>query len=61
MGRAASLGLGIDFRVLPMLALGPEFRAGLAAYRDATSSSDDDDFSVLFFTLGVTGTFLIEP
>lgn len=62
VGRVAAFGIGMDFEVLPLLALGPEFRTGVVGYPDATSSHGAaSDTPYIFYALGITGTVLVGP
>jgi hypothetical protein len=49
VGPLAGVALGVDFRVAPLLALGPELRAGVLGY----------DETQYFAALAVTGTFFV--
>jgi hypothetical protein len=62
-GPMAGAGVGIDFHVLPFLALGPELRGVVLKYPDECSRPglDCSDGRQFFVSLGVTGTLLIRP
>lgn len=57
-GPMAGLGVGIDFHVLPFLALGPELRGAVLRYPDDGSTTLDEN-SKFFVSLGLAGTFLV--
>ena len=60
-GPMAGAGVGIDFHLLPFLALGPELRGAVLKYPDDDDGTTLDDGSQFFVSLGVTGTLLIRP
>jgi hypothetical protein len=60
LGPMAGAGVGIDFNVLPFLALGPELRGAVLKYPDDDGTTLDDG-PQFFVSLGVAGTLLIRP
>jgi hypothetical protein len=60
VGLMAGAGVGIDFLVLPFLALGPELRGAVLKYPDDGGTTLDEG-PQFFVSLGVAGTFLVRP
>jgi hypothetical protein len=59
-GPMVGAGVGIDFHLLPFLALGPVLRGAVLRYPDDDNTTLDEH-SQFFVSLGLAGTLLVRP